>query len=184
MKFTIAIATLVALLPLALGAPASADLDESSAALGDTVELGESPFNVTAPETELGVPADFDESPFNASAPENELVERKSQSPKRSKLNVKAFRDPGCKGPLIEFNNVKYDSRNPAPFRSYSTSRKLKLGETLNLMSGSYGGDVCAKVTSFTPPTMGKGCHELGGNTAKKGSASCFRLWRRQGFIY
>ncbi|KAL8644401.1 MAG: hypothetical protein Q9210_007273 [Variospora velana] len=139
----------MALLPFALGAPAPADIDEFGAAPGDPINF------------------DVDETLFNGTAHENELVERKAQSSRFSKLNIKAFKNPGCKGPLVEFNNVKYDARNVFPFKSYTTSRKMKLGETLNLMSGEYGGDKCFKVTSFTPPIMGKGCHEIGGNTAK-----------------
>ncbi|KAL9015819.1 MAG: hypothetical protein Q9185_006811 [Variospora sp. 1 TL-2023] len=149
MKFTVAITALMALLPLALGAPAPTDIEESNTALGGPINL------------------DVDESLFNVTAQVNELVERKAQSSRFSKLNIKAFKNPGCKGPLVEFNNVKYDARNVFPFKSYTTSRRMKLGETLNLMSGEYGGDKCFKVTSFTPPIMGKGCHEIGGNTAK-----------------
>ncbi|KAL8978909.1 MAG: hypothetical protein Q9177_006276, partial [Variospora cf. flavescens] len=121
MKFTIAITALMALLPIALGAPAPTDIEESNAALGDPINL------------------DVDESLFNVTAHVNELVERKAQSSRFSKLNIKAFKNPGCKGPLVEFNNVKYDARNVFPFKSYTTSRRMKLGETINLMSGDYG---------------------------------------------
>lgn len=155
MKFTIAVTAIVALLPIALAAPTPVDIDDAAA------------FNETVTH-------------------ENDLVER--APPKKSGLTIMVFEKKGCSGPTVPFYNVKYDAKHANPFRkqfqSYELSRNLLPGETINLMSGNFDNDVCARVTSHTPQLLRKGCHPMGGGTAAAGGASCFKLWRHQGFIY
>ncbi|KAL8731517.1 MAG: hypothetical protein Q9166_003363 [cf. Caloplaca sp. 2 TL-2023] len=173
MKFTIAIAAIVALVPIALAA-SSAD---NSAAVADPAptEFDNSPVNKTV--AVAGV--DFDDSPLNDTTTDSELVERKVT--KNSGLTIRAYRNKGCSGPLVPFSNVQYDHAYGVTIKSYSTSRRLRMGEVLNLY-GKVGNNRCGRVTSHTPQIMGAGCHPLGGGSVE--GASCFKLWRHMGFIY
>ncbi|KAI4130705.1 MAG: hypothetical protein LQ338_001606 [Usnochroma carphineum] len=154
MKFSIAITAIVAFVPIALAAPTPIDLDDAV-------------FNETMTH-------------------ENELVERKAT--RNSRLTINVHKGKGCTGVYVPYDNVQYDAKIPNPygkdhpFQSYEISRNLIPGEVLNFMSGDFDNDVCARVTSHTPQAMRKGCYALGGGTG--GGASCFQLWRHQGFIY
>ncbi|KAI4169965.1 MAG: hypothetical protein LQ346_008916, partial [Caloplaca aetnensis] len=157
MKFSIAITAIVALLPIALAAPASVFLDDDAS------------FNET-------------------STHGNELEERYTRITKQSQLTIQVYKKEGCKGPLYENKNIRYDDKHAQPFRykSYKLLQPLVMGESLKLMSDDYDNDVCARVTSHTDYTkpLAKGCYALGGDTGKFGSSQCFQLIRYTGFTY
>ncbi|KAI4243466.1 MAG: hypothetical protein L6R40_003468 [Gallowayella cf. fulva] len=185
MKFNILLATLVALLPVALAVPATADIDDSISTntlpLADPTPAAtiESTLNDTAvAPTDSAVDLDDDAS-YETMQRENEIVERRAT--KNSGLVIKVYRNRNCQGPIVPFTNVQYDHGYFVRFQSYSISRRLKLGETLSLY-GTVGKNWCGRETSHTPQQMSAGCKPLGGGSA--GGASCFKLWRRQGFIY
>ncbi|KAL8787311.1 MAG: hypothetical protein Q9213_002302 [Squamulea squamosa] len=174
MKFLITITAFAALLPIALAVPSPADFD-------DVIPLTDSAPAETNPSTAAnetiaipGVDYDDDEA---AASHENVLAERATRN---SGLTISAYRFKGCSGPRVDVK-VRYDSAYGYPIQSYTTSRRLKMGEVLSLY-GQVGKNRCGRETSHTPQMMKKGCHGLGGGSA--GGASCFKVWRHQGFIY
>ncbi|KAL8749298.1 MAG: hypothetical protein Q9184_006865 [Pyrenodesmia sp. 2 TL-2023] len=160
MKFSIAITAIVALLPIALAAPAPVVLDGGlldGDVLDDTV-LDDAAFNETMTHT-------------------NELERRVTREPQ---LTIQVYKKKGCKGPLFENKNVKYNDKIAQPFKykSFKLLQPLLEGETLRMMTGQFGGDVCAKVTADTRRPLAKGCYQHGGDTGKLGDSQCFQLIR------
>lgn len=106
MKFSIAITAIVALLPIALAAPASVFLDDDAS------------FNET-------------------STHGNELEERYTRITKQSQLTIQVYKKEGCKGPLYENKNIRYDDKHAQPFRykSYKLLQPLVMGEVSSFRS-------------------------------------------------
>ncbi|KAL8922015.1 MAG: hypothetical protein Q9208_005469 [Pyrenodesmia sp. 3 TL-2023] len=171
MKFSVAITAIVALLPIALAAPAPAALD------GDVLDGGVLSGDVLDDTV-------FDDVAFNETTTQDNELERRMT--RESQLSIQVYKNKGCKGPLFENKNIKYNDKMQQPFeyKSYKLLKPLLWGETLRLMSGQFGGDKCARVTSHTSKPLKKGCYELGGDTGKIGNSQCFQLIRSQGGFY
>ncbi|KAL8680735.1 MAG: hypothetical protein Q9186_003082 [Xanthomendoza sp. 1 TL-2023] len=191
MKITIAIAAIAAFLPIACAIPASNDAvstdDTTAAALAlantapSPITTIDSTLNETAIASIDSSSVDLDESNSYASAARTNTLLHPRKVTRNSGLVIKAYREKNCYGPLALFDNVRYDEFKSAKIQSYWISRRLKRGETLSLF-GQVGGNLCGRETSHTPMAMTGGCKSLGGGSV--GGASCFRLWRRQGFVY
>ncbi|KAL8798304.1 MAG: hypothetical protein Q9182_006777 [Xanthomendoza sp. 2 TL-2023] len=182
MKFTIVIAAITAFLPFALAVPATDDLasPDTTAPTDPTPSPPtDSPLNSTVATVDSAVDLN-DSNSYTTAARTNNVLEARKLT-RNSGLLIKAYRNKNCLGPLVPFDNVRYDELKPAKFQSYWISRGLHLGETLSLY-GQVGGDWCGQETSHTPWGMSGGCKPLGGGSV--GGASCFKLWRHQGWIY
>lgn len=111
MKFSIAITAIVALLPITLAAPAPAVLD------GDVLD------------GDVLNDAVLDDAAFNETAThENELERRMTR---QSQLSIQVYKKKGCKGPLYENKNIKYNDKMAQPFeyKSYKLLQPLMWGE-------------------------------------------------------
>ncbi|KAL8769317.1 MAG: hypothetical protein Q9209_004699 [Squamulea sp. 1 TL-2023] len=168
MKFLITITAFAALLPITLAVSSAAD-SEDVVPLTDSAPTEANPS--TANETIAIAGVDYDDTTLNeaAASHENHLAERKVT--RNSDLVISAYRNKGCSGPRVDVK-VRYDSAYDYPVKSYTTSRRLKMGEVISLY-GKVGKNRCGQETSHTPPVMKKGCHGLGGGSV--GGASCFK---------
>ncbi|KAL8978930.1 MAG: hypothetical protein Q9205_005615 [Flavoplaca limonia] len=177
MKFITTITALAALFPIIALAAAPTAEPEEIVDLDDKVPtetLDIPAANITTAIAGIDYEAS---SPDEPALNERDLEERAT---KQSDLTIQLYRNKGCRGASFEVK-ARYDTGYKFKIQSYKTSRTMKLGEVLSLYGG-YGGDKCRRQTSWTPQRMGKGCHELGGQSV--GGAKCIKLWRHQGFIY
>ncbi|KAL8806637.1 MAG: hypothetical protein Q9200_004952, partial [Gallowayella weberi] len=121
MKFTIAIAAVAAFLPITLAFPATNDLNAAvptdTTALADPTPIApiDPTINTTVASVESAVDLDPSNS-YEAAARNDKLAERKLT--RNSGLIIKAYRNKNCQGPLVPFENVRYDELKPAKFQS------------------------------------------------------------------